>query len=117
MFYAVAVLFGAPLIACVNQAKQTVIHLLCCVKLTNFTLCSNLERTIAWSFLVSSLAAAPAAAVAGLDWRNWHQIFISDVSFAGHRGVVYIIGASTIAGSWLGAIPIPLDWDRPWQVR
>jgi hypothetical protein len=20
-------------------------------------------------------------------------------------------------GAWLGAIPIPLDWDRPWQVR
>lgn len=20
-------------------------------------------------------------------------------------------------GSWLGAIPIALDWDRPWQVR
>ncbi|XP_035228453.1 phosphatidylinositol-glycan biosynthesis class F protein-like isoform X2 [Stegodyphus dumicola] len=21
----------------------------------------------------------------------------------------------TIVGAWLGAIPIPLDWDRPWQ--
>ena len=21
-----------------------------------------------------------------------------------------------VSGAWLGAIPIPLDWDRPWQV-
>lgn len=31
------------------------------------------------------------------------------------RAVVYpAIGALT--GAWLGAIPIALDWDRPWQV-
>lgn len=23
----------------------------------------------------------------------------------------------TLVGCWLGAVPIPLDWDRPWQVR
>jgi len=23
----------------------------------------------------------------------------------------------TLIGAWLGAFPIPLDWDRPWQVR
>jgi len=22
----------------------------------------------------------------------------------------------SVAGAWLGAFPIPLDWDRPWQV-
>ena len=21
----------------------------------------------------------------------------------------------SLAGAWMGAIPIPLDWDRPWQ--
>lgn len=25
--------------------------------------------------------------------------------------------AFTLIGAWLGAFPIPLDWDRPWQVR
>ncbi|WWC92410.1 uncharacterized protein L201_007367 [Kwoniella dendrophila CBS 6074] len=30
------------------------------------------------------------------------------------RALVYpVIG--TIIGAWCGAIPIPLDWDRPWQ--
>lgn len=23
---------------------------------------------------------------------------------------------SSFLGSWLGAFPIPLDWERPWQV-
>ena len=23
---------------------------------------------------------------------------------------------AAVAGAWLGAFPIPLDWDRPWQV-
>lgn len=24
--------------------------------------------------------------------------------------------ACTLVGAWVGALPIPLDWDRPWQV-
>ena len=24
--------------------------------------------------------------------------------------------AFTVVGTWIGAFPIPLDWDRPWQV-
>lgn len=23
----------------------------------------------------------------------------------------------TFIGAWLGAVPIPLDWDRDWQVK
>ena len=23
---------------------------------------------------------------------------------------------AALVGAWLGAFPIPLDWDRPWQV-
>lgn len=27
-----------------------------------------------------------------------------------------ITTACSVVGAWLGAFPIPLDWDRPWQV-
>jgi len=27
-----------------------------------------------------------------------------------------ISSVSAVLGAWLGAFPIPLDWDRPWQV-
>lgn len=32
------------------------------------------------------------------------------------RDAVKIISLVTIAGAWVGAFPIPLDWDRDWQV-
>ena len=42
-------------------------------------------------------------------------IFCRFVS-AGERGL-YVMVMSTLLGAWLGAIPIPLDWNRPWQAR
>lgn len=27
-----------------------------------------------------------------------------------------ITSVCSILGAWFGAFPIPLDWDRPWQV-
>lgn len=30
--------------------------------------------------------------------------------------MLFINALGSILGSWLGAFPIPLDWDRPWQV-
>lgn len=32
------------------------------------------------------------------------------------RDAVKIISLVTVAGAWVGAFPIPLDWDRDWQV-
>ena len=28
----------------------------------------------------------------------------------------YWAAIGTVIGAWLGAVPIPLDWDREWQV-
>ena len=33
----------------------------------------------------------------------------------GVEGCVSLGGKGALIGLWLGAIPIPLDWDRPWQ--
>ncbi|CAG8603084.1 22137_t:CDS:2, partial [Dentiscutata erythropus] len=30
--------------------------------------------------------------------------------------LIYYTTVSTVIGAWLGAIVIPLDWDRPWQM-
>ncbi|CAG8506653.1 35474_t:CDS:2 [Gigaspora margarita] len=30
--------------------------------------------------------------------------------------LIYYTTVATVVGAWLGAIVIPLDWDRPWQV-
>jgi len=29
--------------------------------------------------------------------------------------VAYVAFAAAILGAWVGAFPIPLDWDEPWQ--
>ena len=26
-----------------------------------------------------------------------------------------VVSYCTVVGAWVGAFPIPLDWDRPWQ--
>jgi hypothetical protein len=31
--------------------------------------------------------------------------------------MVYYPTVGTVVGAWAGAIVIPLDWDRPWQVN
>ena len=28
---------------------------------------------------------------------------------------VFAASVGTMIGAWCGAIPIPLDWDKPWQ--
>ena len=30
--------------------------------------------------------------------------------------IVKFLTIGSLAGTWIGALPIPLDWDRPWQV-
>jgi len=34
----------------------------------------------------------------------------------GIETAVFYTSVCSIVGAWLGAVPIPLDWDRPWQV-
>lgn len=34
----------------------------------------------------------------------------------GPESVIQVSAVSSIVGAWVGAFPIPLDWDRNWQV-
>lgn len=34
----------------------------------------------------------------------------------GPESVIQVSAVSSIVGAWVGAFPIPLDWDRDWQV-
>ncbi|KRZ20737.1 Glycosylphosphatidylinositol anchor biosynthesis protein 11 [Trichinella pseudospiralis] len=52
--------------------------------------------------------------------QNWDQLInvIFDKQFIRKTDFfVYYITYGTYLGAYLGAIPIPLDWDRPWQVK
>ncbi|KAI5294710.1 Glycosylphosphatidylinositol (GPI) anchor assembly protein [Ascosphaera acerosa] len=60
---------------------------------------------------MSLLAGSPLVYVHGMDGKIWLEIASLnrpwDALWGGSLGV--------LVGAWAGAVPIPLDWDRPWQ--
>jgi phosphatidylinositol glycan class F len=49
--------------------------------------------------------------VHGIDGSMWLEV----LSAQSPLDEVYAAAVGAVVGSWLGAIPIPLDWDREWQ--
>jgi phosphatidylinositol glycan class F len=49
--------------------------------------------------------------VHGVDTQRWLEIASL------HAPIDEVFGAAVgaLLGAWLGAVPIPLDWDREWQ--
>lgn len=57
------------------------------------------------------LGALPLFYVHGVDTRAWREIAAAALPFDEMWGGT--VGA--LVGAWIGAVPIPLDWDREWQ--
>ncbi|KAI8963768.1 PIG-F-domain-containing protein [Daldinia sp. FL1419] len=72
---------------------------------------THVENTFLCSTHLSILGLFPLFYTRGVSSRDWHEILSAsaplDEAFGG------LIGACV--GAWLGAVPIPLDWDREWQ--
>ncbi|KAJ9660722.1 Glycosylphosphatidylinositol (GPI) anchor assembly protein [Coniosporium apollinis] len=62
-------------------------------------------------FTTLVLFGAPFIYVHGVDSGRWREI----VSLLHPMDEVYGAALGTLLGAWVGAIPIPLDWDREWQ--
>ncbi|XP_006455119.1 hypothetical protein AGABI2DRAFT_180310 [Agaricus bisporus var. bisporus H97] len=86
------------------------------------------SRTYTLAFLLATLTVYTPAFVFGppafgssseslIKRLEWIRLFAEfKIRSPVERAVVYpAIGALT--GAWLGAIPIALDWDRPWQAQ
>ncbi|ESO01943.1 hypothetical protein HELRODRAFT_66403 [Helobdella robusta] len=74
-------------------------------------------ETFNLSLLISFLAVLPTFVAANKSWNNWLQIvFMLNCKEDLLLYQTVFTCFSTIVGAWLGAFPIPLDWDRPWQV-
>ncbi|KAH9826193.1 Glycosylphosphatidylinositol anchor biosynthesis protein 11 [Teratosphaeria destructans] len=86
LLYIVLILFGAPLTTHHPQTLLLALHL--------------------------ALLTTPQLFYAhGLDAQTWLRI----ASLQLPVDEVYGMGLGACAGAWVGAIPIPLDWDREWQ--
>ncbi|KAH8725898.1 glycosylphosphatidylinositol anchor biosynthesis protein 11 [Phaeosphaeriaceae sp. PMI808] len=60
---------------------------------------------------IALLGTLPLVYVHGVNGETWRQI----VALLMPIDEVYGGLLGTVLGAWLGAIPIPLDWDREWQ--
>ena len=77
-------------------------------------------RTLLWSIYLGSMAFTPLAIASGYSISNWVALLWGSLprrQVQNHVAMtLQATCLSTCVGAWLGAIPIPLDWDRPWQV-
>ncbi|CAI5743780.1 unnamed protein product [Peronospora destructor] len=90
VFYVTVVLFGAPVVDLWMQ-------------------------TLLLAVLLSSCVTMPLALHLGCAPRKWLDLLLelSVTNTQEHYVVCSSIGS--ILGAYVGALPIPLDWDRPWQ--
>ncbi|TKA66836.1 hypothetical protein B0A55_08820 [Friedmanniomyces simplex] len=86
LLYIIVILFGAPL---------TTHHL----------------RTLLLALHLALLTTPHLYYAHGLDAPAWLRI----ASLQSPVDEVYGMSLGACVGAWLGAIPIPLDWDREWQ--
>ncbi|KAF5351462.1 hypothetical protein D9757_012051 [Collybiopsis confluens] len=100
-FHAILVVLGAPLISHVTQTYLLALFL---AVLT--------VAPPAYTFGPIALSSDSESLIRRLSWtRLFAEFQIHDPI---ERAIVYpVVGA--VLGSWLGVVPIALDWDRPWQ--
>lgn len=91
VYYIIAVLFGAPIF-------------------------SEQEETFMFSLLLTVLTILPLLLVLGPDLTV--TVLTSITAYEGDplSQIMIVCVRLTLFGAWLGAVVIPLDWDRPWQV-
>ncbi|KAI0399803.1 GPI biosynthesis protein family Pig-F-domain-containing protein [Xylaria palmicola] len=72
---------------------------------------THLPHTFLCALHLSLLGLYPLFYTRGVSGRDWVEILGARAPFDEAFGG--LIGAGV--GAWLGAVPIPLDWDREWQ--
>ncbi|KRY36609.1 Nitrogen permease regulator 2-like protein, partial [Trichinella spiralis] len=93
------------------------------VSMVNYVLvvlCGASTSTIKENYLLAAIITVCTAVPALLFIQNWDQLLgvvfekklIRKTDF-----FVHYITHGTYLGAYLGAIPVPLDWDRPWQPK
>ncbi|KAJ7056866.1 GPI biosynthesis protein family Pig-F-domain-containing protein [Mycena amicta] len=85
---------------------------------------SHLPQTFLFAVLLSLLTTFVPAYTLGSPFSGnnstftrltWSRLFAELSSRSAVERAILYPSVGTVLGSWLGAIPIALDWDRPWQ--
>ncbi|KFQ33999.1 Phosphatidylinositol-glycan biosynthesis class F protein [Mesitornis unicolor] len=91
LFHAIIVLYGAPLIESVTE-------------------------TFLFAVLLSTFTTLQCLCMLGPNIQAWIRVFSKNGAVSIWESSLQITTLGSILGAWFGAFPIPLDWDRPWQV-
>lgn len=91
MFHGIIVLYGAPLLV-------------------------SFKETFLFAVLLSTFTTFRCLCVRGPNVQAWIRVFSKNGALSIWDTSLQITTISTLFGAWLGAFPIPLDWDKPWQV-
>ncbi|XP_023591212.1 phosphatidylinositol-glycan biosynthesis class F protein isoform X1 [Trichechus manatus latirostris] len=89
-FHVIFVLYGAPLIELVLE-------------------------TFLFAVILSTFTTVPCLCLLGPNIKAWLRVFSRNGVASIWENSLQITTISSFIGSWLGAFPIPLDWERPWQ--
>ncbi|KPP70698.1 phosphatidylinositol-glycan biosynthesis class F protein-like [Scleropages formosus] len=90
-YHIIVVLYGAPLLESVLE-------------------------TFSLAVLLSTFTTLRCLCLLGPNVQAWIRVFSRDGAMSVWDTSLQITTACSVIGAWLGAFPIPLDWDRPWQV-
>eukprot|EP01089_Gocevia_fonbrunei_P022484 TRINITY_DN9109_c0_g1_i1.p1 TRINITY_DN9109_c0_g1~~TRINITY_DN9109_c0_g1_i1.p1 ORF type:complete len:206 (-),score=-4.37 TRINITY_DN9109_c0_g1_i1:13-630(-) len=76
----------------------------------------KIHLTFLFSLLLSALSIVPIACLIGGDPSAWLSLYKKNIVSSYPLFEACSSAGAVIICSWLGALSIPLDWDRPWQV-
>lgn len=91
LFHGIIVLYGAPLLESVLE-------------------------TFLFAVLLSTFTTLHCLCLLGPNVQVWLKVFSKNGAMSIWDNNLQITTMCSVVGAWLGAFPIPLDWDRPWQV-
>ncbi|CAN1137027.1 Phosphatidylinositol-glycan biosynthesis class F protein [Linum perenne] len=63
----------------------------------------------------SRYVVVPVASVYGSSWADWQRLLACTKPNGSLEYMLCIPAHGAVIGAWLGAWPMPLDWERPWQ--
>ncbi|XP_042531487.1 phosphatidylinositol-glycan biosynthesis class F protein [Dipodomys spectabilis] len=73
-------------------------------------------ETFSFAVILSTFTVVPCLCLLGPNLKAWLRVFSKNGVNSIWENSLQITTISSFVGAWLGAFPIPLDWERPWQV-
>ncbi|KAM4693172.1 phosphatidylinositol-glycan biosynthesis class F protein isoform 1-T2 [Discoglossus pictus] len=91
LFHGIIVLYGAPLV-------------------------ESVPETFLFAVLLSCFTTSRCLCILGPNFHAWIRVFSKDGAMSVWDHSLQITTLCSVVGAWLGAFPLPLDWERAWQV-